>query len=289
MKATRLFLLICGALVTSQAFGRVFTDDQGRTVDAELVGVRGDNVVLSKNGRAAQWPISKLSAKDQLYVRAWQASPPETPNLSIQIWEREGIGASGAFDEPEEGGLPKNIPLLLETEEKANYKHYDLDITNRSQVDATNLTVAYVIYIVTASSQVEAVSSSSSVETIPMGQRVTAVTKGVNAMRTKQTITTINIGPFNQVSTGSDINRSKERFGGVWARVYSADGQVVGEAKKLIPEIERLDPAWTGPKEDAHLPLPISLDALNDILSKLPDLPEPPPGLPRPPGFPPKP
>jgi len=58
----KLFLfLFCINLLPLSA--RLFTDDQGRTVEATLVGVRGEKVVLSRNGRAAQWPIAKLSKR----------------------------------------------------------------------------------------------------------------------------------------------------------------------------------------------------------------------------------
>jgi hypothetical protein len=69
-------ILVVFALSLSMLHARVFTDDRGRNVEAELVGVRGKNVILSRGRFAGQWPKAKLAAEDQAYVRKWQENPP---------------------------------------------------------------------------------------------------------------------------------------------------------------------------------------------------------------------
>ncbi len=283
-------LLACSAWCEA----RVFTDNQGRTVDATLVGVRGDHVVLSRNGRAARWPIAKLSGKDQRYVKNWKKNPPGTPKLTVNLWERAGVGPEGTYEQKKGLELPKNVPGLLKTSETAKYKHFEVDMTNLSAVDANHLTVAYVMYVIGGKGgTVQELPASTRVETIPSKKRVTATTHGATYVRTKTKLTTFSLNR-GLLSTGTDRNVSKERFGGIWVRVYAQDGTVVGEAQKLHPEIARLKPTWNGPKEDQHISSPEVFEKLAEIFAKLPKLPGAPdlPPLPRPPknpGLPPLP
>ncbi|MEM7013689.1 MAG: SHD1 domain-containing protein, partial [Verrucomicrobiota bacterium] len=230
------FFVLALFMVPFVAQARVFTDDSGRTVDAELVGVRGDHVVLAKNGKAGRWPISKLSAADQAYVNSWMKDPPKTPQLRVRLFERDGIGASGVFQGETSKG-PKSIPILQETEAKAKYKYYEADITNDSQVDAMQLTVSYMLFIVNASNKIVPEAATQGIDKLPAGERKTVPTEAITFHRTKTTSLTLGTNIFGNLNIGSDTSRSKERFGGAWVRVYSQDGQMVGEAKKLIPEL----------------------------------------------------
>ncbi|MEM7143884.1 MAG: hypothetical protein AAF591_02035 [Verrucomicrobiota bacterium] len=311
MKAIWVSLLAAGVFLGEEAGARMFTDDTGRQVEAELVGVRGENVVLSRGGRAAQWPIAKLSAADQAYVKEWQKNPPAVSRVTVRIWEREGMGEKGAMKESPELGPPKNIPLLKQTEEQAKYKHYDVDLTNESPQDASNLTMAYVMYVITPEGNVGSQGGSEKVDLIEAGKRKTLQTEGVTYVRTKTTSMTFSVDRIGGLSTGTDTSRASERFGGAWVRVYESDGSVVGEAKELHPEIERLDPAWTGPKvaggsggggggarlpagglEGMELPLAGSFEELEKLLGLLEEIKEKLPpgpggsGPPKPPGFP---
>ena len=63
-------LLMSVSLVTI-ASARTWTDDQGRKVDAEIVRVEGDEVVLKSKGREINVPTSKLSEKDQQFIKQW--------------------------------------------------------------------------------------------------------------------------------------------------------------------------------------------------------------------------
>ena len=92
--------------------------------------------------------FTKLSLKDRTFVQAWKKNPPSNPKLTIQLFERKGIGESGALESGKEPGLPKNIPLIRQTEEKERYRHYDVDVSNNSEVDALHLRVEYVIYVI---------------------------------------------------------------------------------------------------------------------------------------------
>jgi hypothetical protein len=213
--------------------------------------------------------------------------------------------------------LTKNIPLLKKTRETDQYKYYEVDLFNESTKDAGGVTMAYIIYVISPEGTVLPQSDSVSVKRIKAGKRESVSTKSVTFTRTKTTTTTFKIDRVRGLSTGSDTSRSSERFGGAWVRVYESDGSIVGEARKLHPEIVRLKPAWTGaagapgkkspdqpnPLADlpplSDLPIPASFEALEKILSGLienlppkpgdevPDAPKPPapPRRPKPPGF----
>lgn len=285
---TRLPISLCLGLALFAAShvlqARVFTDDAGRQVDAELVGVRGENVVIAKQGLAAQWPIAKLSAADQAYVREWQQGRSAVAKLSVRIFERDGIGEKGVFEGKTKGGPPglppgaPSLPLAPQTEQKDKYKHYDADITNPAAVDANQLKVDYVLYVMLPDGSVEAEAGSQKLATLAAGQRATVKTEAITFTRTKTTSTRVSIDANRlgtSVTTSQKISRSTERFGGAWVRVRGVDGTLLGEARSLHPELERMNPPWVGPEEKEVEELPV-LKALDGLLELLKNLPKPP-------------
>lgn len=282
MKNLQHLLTILLILLPALSSARVFTDDTGRTIDAELVGVQGEYVVISKNGKAARWPIAKLSKADQIYVKTWSKDPPQTPNLRIRLFERGGIGPSGVF-QGETSKAPASIPIVQQTQATAKYKHYEADVSNDTNVDASQIVVSYMLFIVNVQNKVVAETGSKSLSRIAAGARETVATEGITYLRTKTTSLTLGTNPLGNLNIGSETSRGKERFGGAWVRAYSPNGELLGEARNLIPEIERLKPAWQGSTGEREFPLLEALDAFEKLLENLPPLPEPPPGLPKPP------
>ena len=55
---------------------RSWVDRDGRAIQAYLQGVRGEEVILVKEGREYPFPISRLSQADRAYVRAWMKDRP---------------------------------------------------------------------------------------------------------------------------------------------------------------------------------------------------------------------
>lgn len=65
----RLMILSLFLAVAHAAESRVWTDLQDRKIEAALLQIDGDNVVLQlKNGRKVPYPLAKLSASDSQYV-----------------------------------------------------------------------------------------------------------------------------------------------------------------------------------------------------------------------------
>lgn len=79
--------LFLGFLATCAAGTRVFTDRQGRTVQAEEVGVQGANVVLRlANGSTITVPVAQLSDADQDWLRETNTPAAESA-ASPLIWD----------------------------------------------------------------------------------------------------------------------------------------------------------------------------------------------------------
>ena len=272
-----------------QAQAHLFTDDSGRQVEAELVGLRGANVVLATQGVRGQWPVARLAAADQAFVKQWQSSSTAVHQVVVQMTERDGIGEKGIFKAEGEGGpaLPKGLPFGPATETKATSKHYDLQITNPATVDAGNLTVDYVLYVIQPDGSVGTNAGTQPLKNIPAGKVAKVTTEGVTSRSTKSTQLKLAISN-NSISTAEKTSRTSERFGGGWVRVSGADGNVIGESKSLTPDLAKLDPPWVGaePKSTDNVPMLKSLDGLLELLKNLPKPPGEKGSSPFPPGFP---
>ncbi|MEO5916386.1 MAG: hypothetical protein ABIS50_19270 [Luteolibacter sp.] len=73
------FLLLVFLLGSPFATARAWKNDTGQIIDADLVAVRGESAVLSRNGKEFVFPISKLSEEDRKFIKEWQAHPPVIP------------------------------------------------------------------------------------------------------------------------------------------------------------------------------------------------------------------
>lgn len=64
---------VIGALLADDVHGRVFTDIQGRKIEAEIVSLDGDRVMikLQQTGKTAEVQIDVLSKGDRDYVMQW--------------------------------------------------------------------------------------------------------------------------------------------------------------------------------------------------------------------------
>ena len=254
-----------------RAEAHLFTDDQGRQVEADIVGMRGANVILATQGVRGQWPVTRLAAPDQAFVRQWQSTTLSVAKVKVQMIEQDGIGEKGAFKAEKEGGpaRPKDLPFAPQKESKAHYKHYDLQITNPALVDANYLRVDYVLYVIQPDGTVGTNAGSQPLDQLPAGKTVRLKTEGATAWSTKTTQMKLAISS-NSVSTAEKTSRSTERFGGGWVRVMGVDGSIIGESKSLSNELAKLDPPWVGTDVKNDIPMLTSLDGLLALLKHLP-------------------
>jgi hypothetical protein len=278
---------VAATVLPSRAQVRTFTDDQGRTTEAELVAVQGDHVVLRKDGTAMRWPVAKLSPADQLLVRAWKPAAGDHPRLAVRIWKRPGPSPEGEVSAPAESPSLPNIPGLRDVETRDDLTHYEVHVTNLDGVVARQLVLGYQLYVTEDSGEITVATGSAAVPDIPPRERATVFTRAMTATRTKTSSLEISVNPFGGVATGRDVKRGRDRFGGAWVRVFAADGTPLAEARDLSPSVEAKAPAWIAPT-DAALPLlDGGLDRLGPAVKRLREAAEalrkgpPPPPLPR--------
>jgi len=249
------FLLAALALMVLAAgsHARIFTDTEGREVEATLIGVKDGKAVLEKDGKRALWPVNQFSAEDQLYIREWLEKPPPI-KTAIQVFERKGKRRTVS-----EGGSGDGPKTEREVDEEPY--HYDVYLTNQSDWSSGELVVRYRLFAVDPEGELREKAGRKSLDNIPGRERATFETDeiGVRSIkevsRVRKTVTRLGGGEeddgddknddFRKVSKMEEqIERRKESFGGIWIRVYQGD-RMVGETKKLTPAAKALEPKWT--------------------------------------------
>tara|TARA_R110002096_G_scaffold114770_11_gene248855 strand:+ start:11714 stop:12469 length:756 start_codon:yes stop_codon:yes gene_type:complete len=249
MTISQVFIISLVVLGSSTSVsGRVFTDLNGRQIEAEIAGVRGDNVLLTLNGKMAEWPISGLSEDDQIYIEKWARNPPPV-KLTAQVWERDGAGKQtlgGISKFPSSSGSPNRGKTVT----KSTFKHYQIDVSNPTVFDAENVTVQYAIYVVTADGDVEAQSGRFLAKVIEGRKRQSFTTKTAELNSTRRDYVSgrtdyvdADTGIVVQSVVHRDIDRTKETLGGIWVKVFNG-GKMVAESRKLTSELARELPRW---------------------------------------------
>ena len=175
-------------------------------------------------------------------------------------------------------------------EESHRYSHFEITVANPSPFDATQLKVAYVLYVVHPDGSVGISPGVQTVKSLPTGQSARLITEGVTATQTK--MTKLRVSVVNEsLSVKEKTERSREQAGGVWVRVSGPDGQMIGETKRFSRPLEKLNPPWEEAEVAEDIPILPSLDGLLELLKNAlpplppegsrPGLPPLPPGLPR--------
>ncbi|MFC7336956.1 hypothetical protein ACFQY0_07185 [Haloferula chungangensis] len=62
-------LVLILPLLMNPVFGRSWTNTEGRVIEADLIGVKGDKVVLSMKGKEYEIPLASLSEEDQTFAQ----------------------------------------------------------------------------------------------------------------------------------------------------------------------------------------------------------------------------
>ena len=69
-------VLLLSGLFLATASARVWTDTTGRKIDAEIVRLEGNQVVLIFKGREVKLPLTRLGADDRKFAEEWQKAQP---------------------------------------------------------------------------------------------------------------------------------------------------------------------------------------------------------------------
>lgn len=67
------------------AAARPWKNDAGQIIEADLVTVRGESAILSRNGKEFVFPINKLSPEDREFLKDWQAHPPAATPMKLSF------------------------------------------------------------------------------------------------------------------------------------------------------------------------------------------------------------
>ena len=104
---------VAAVFASPLATARVWTDDRGRTVDADLVRVSDGNVVLRvvATGQEHSWPLAKLSKADQAFASS-------TYRLITSLRNRNPDTRNQAVDQLVDIGLDAVSALIEETNHK---------------------------------------------------------------------------------------------------------------------------------------------------------------------------
>jgi hypothetical protein len=121
-------LLLTSLLISLPATGgelRSWTDSLDRKIDAELLKIDGDNVVLKlKDGREIPYPLGKLSAADRTFVDSQRATLASAPTAT------KPAGALNFGDPWPERITFTEDPEIATIEENAETKHFVYESAN---------------------------------------------------------------------------------------------------------------------------------------------------------------
>ena len=81
-------LLITFPVAQSTLMARVFEDQFGRIINAELVshtGNESENVTIKKSGKKMVVKVSLFSEKDQKFIRDWMTKTPPSLDYNFRV------------------------------------------------------------------------------------------------------------------------------------------------------------------------------------------------------------
>lgn len=120
-------LVMC-FLLPSAASGRMFKDQSGRTIDAEIVAKAGGEVTIRRaDGKEFVIPVARLSPEDQAFIGAWQpagkaavmADERVSPGAIVDLTfpdlpaDQNGEAATCKVRIPDNYDPAKPVPLLV--------------------------------------------------------------------------------------------------------------------------------------------------------------------------------
>lgn len=143
-------LLMSGvALSTLHAETRTLTDRQGRSIQADVIAVEGDQAQIRRaDGQMFNLPLSSLSEKDERELKEWAAEqakkPPALPPGSFEIQlsrlkfdsTRRMEGATNA-----DGVFEKDVTTIIEDK-----WGYTITLVNKLNRDLTDLRIEYILF-----------------------------------------------------------------------------------------------------------------------------------------------
>lgn len=226
------------AALTAQAEMFTLTDTQGRTINADVLSVSGDQVKIKRDGSTFNVPLATLSADDQKKLKAWaETQTTRIPPGGLQVELSRGIFKTEKQTSDVAlvgGGIVKNG--RTKTEEKWGYA---VTLTNKTSRPLENLRAEYMLFATVDNLHVKEKQGlkkqryRSAIETVPELGRHVFRTETISAIKEKYN--------GNIVSARSGESSSREMLTGIWLRIYQ-DKELVYEA--VMPESLRTTEKW---------------------------------------------
>ncbi len=235
-----LLFIAASSISLVQAEVQTLTDKQGRSIKADVLSVRGDQVKIKReDGQIFNLSLANLAEDDQKSLKAWgeKEAAKGLPPGAIQVEM-----SRAKFDTSKKdidvtltnGDIVKNGRTI--TEEKWGYA---VTISNRTPQPIAKLRAEYLLFATTDDLHVKEKQGlkkkrhASSIETIPELDRTAFRTETISAMKSKYN--------GNIVSAKSGDTTSRESLHGIWMRIYR-DDELIYEAAS--PETLRTTEKW---------------------------------------------
>lgn len=213
------------AVSWAQAEMRTLTDTQGRTIEADVMAVEGDQVKIRRaDGQTFNLPMERLAEADQKGLREWakeEAGKPQTlpPGLFVVQMSRVKFASETVLTDANlvDGRTIKDG--ISTTEEKWGFSFI---LNNRTSAPLTGLRAEYVLFATKDNVHEEGkkeglrrAKHNTAIDDVPGVGRGDFRTEAVSAFKMKYK------GGIQSAATGD--SKSRETLHGVWIKIYRGD------------------------------------------------------------------
>ena len=231
-------------LASAAAFAEVqtLTDQQGRTIKADVISVQDGKVSVKRDdGRTFDIPLSNLSEADQKRLKAWAAAnPPKLGSDAIVLQF-----SRGKFDSQKESMNEGAVTAYKD------FWGYSLTLANKSKQELADVRAEYILFVKQdggpASSRDEKepgmrkVKKTTKIDPIPLHGSVTVRTDTVASYRYV-------LSPgWSWAGAGGSSKPIKDSLYGMWLRIYVGDELIL---EKITPEDLAKTEKWRDPKRE---------------------------------------
>ena len=171
------------AVSSSLAETRTFTNKEGKSITAELLGVEKDDAVLKlANSSRVKVPVASLSDADQAFVKSWQEENKNNvteSDVRLSI-EKKSDRVPGPDSGKDKKGKKDQKKVTIDK------VHYLCELSSYSAKELSDITASYTIYKRVSTrgeggseTTTETVDGSETIASLPSNQKVTFETTTV--------------------------------------------------------------------------------------------------------------
>jgi len=245
-KVIGLFLLVTGNLSFAIAADAVpaaateahtFTNQDGRTIKANILSVAQDDVNLKRDdGQSFKVPIATLSKADQAFIRLWVIQQAQAHHDDV-------LTISAASIRTDAKPVSATAKASITSQWSESYK---VKVTNQTPVHWTNLHVRYVIFRLAgvpgsappANYTPTHATGTVTLSDLPGQQDATVATDKIDLQE-------VSLAPGYTYGAGVP-SKVADQIQGIWVRVYDDDNNLLQEwaSTKEITKDNTWDALW---------------------------------------------